>query len=119
MSSISCPRGPTWTLSIRSLAAEGFMERGIDKGLEGFRPERLSAALSIYDALRTEVTLGQYLDVLLAHGERPSEEDALRVDRYKTASYTVQRPIQLGLALAGSPAGSLAAVPAYAVPAGI
>jgi geranylgeranyl diphosphate synthase type I len=85
----------------------------------GFAPARLEAGLAVYDALRSEVTLGQYLDVLLAHSDRPSEEDALRVDRYKTATYTVQRPIQLGLALAGAPAATLEAVPAYAVPAGI
>src|SRR5262249_17242578 len=35
------------------------------------------------------------------------------------ASYTVQRPIQLGLALAGAPDRLLEAVSAYAVPAGI
>jgi geranylgeranyl diphosphate synthase type I len=85
----------------------------------GFPAGRLEAGLEVYNALRTEVTLGQYLDVLLAHGERPTEEDALRVDHYKTASYTVQRPIQLGLALAGAPPETVAAVPAYAVPAGI
>jgi geranylgeranyl diphosphate synthase type I len=85
----------------------------------GFSAARLEAGLAIYHALRTEVTLGQYLDVLLAHGERPTEEDALRVDRYKTATYTVQRPIQLGLALAGAPAEAIDSVPAYAVPAGI
>jgi geranylgeranyl diphosphate synthase type I len=85
----------------------------------GFPPARLRGGLAVYNALRTEVTLGQYLDVLLAHGGRPSEEDALRVDRYKTASYTVQRPIQLGLALAGASPEAIEAVPAYAVPAGI
>jgi geranylgeranyl diphosphate synthase type I len=85
----------------------------------GFTAERLQAALGIYNALRTEVTLGQYLDVLLAHGDRPSEEDALRVNRYKTATYTVQRPIQLGLALAGAAPETIDAVPPFAVPAGI
>jgi geranylgeranyl diphosphate synthase type I len=85
----------------------------------GFTTARLEDGLAVYNALRTEVTLGQYLDVLLAHSERPSEEDALRVDRYKTATYTVQRPIQLGLALAGAPTEAIDAIPAYAVPAGI
>jgi geranylgeranyl diphosphate synthase, type I len=85
----------------------------------GFTAERLQSALGIYNALRTEVTLGQYLDVLLAHGDRPSEEDALRVNRYKTATYTVQRPIQLGLALAGAAREAIDAVPPFAVPAGI
>ncbi|MBJ7597203.1 polyprenyl synthetase family protein [Candidatus Nephthysia bennettiae] len=85
----------------------------------GFSGARLAAGLAVYNALRTEVTLGQYLDVLLAHGDRPTEEGALQVDRYKTATYTVQRPIQLGLALAGAAVEAIDAVPAYAVPAGI
>ncbi|HEY0532991.1 MAG TPA: polyprenyl synthetase family protein [Actinoplanes sp.] len=55
-----------------------------------------------YDRMRVEAVAGQYLDVL---GETAPEtwsvERALLVARYKTASYTVQRPLQLGLALAG------------------
>ncbi|MDY7090895.1 MAG: polyprenyl synthetase family protein [Actinomycetota bacterium] len=55
-----------------------------------------------YDRMRVEAIAGQYLDVL---GEsRPaawSVERALVVARHKTASYTVQRPLQLGLALSG------------------
>ncbi len=85
----------------------------------GFPPERLTRGLVVYNQLRTEVTLGQYLDVLAAHSRRVTEEEALTVNRYKTASYTVQRPIQLGLALAGAPDALLEAVSAYAVPAGI
>ncbi|MGK5680072.1 polyprenyl synthetase family protein [Actinoplanes sp. URMC 104] len=55
-----------------------------------------------YDRMRVEAIAGQYLDVL---GEsRPaawSVERALLVARHKTASYTVQRPLQFGFALAG------------------
>lgn len=85
----------------------------------GFDGERLRAGLVVYQELRTEVTLGQYLDVLGSHSVALTEEDALRVNRYKTASYTVQRPIQVGMALAGAPAAALASVPAYAIPAGV
>jgi geranylgeranyl diphosphate synthase type I len=85
----------------------------------GFPPERLAAGLEVYNLLRTEVTLGQYLDVLAAHSHRVTEEEALTIDRYKTASYTVQRPMQLGLALAGAPAVLMEAVSEYAIPAGI
>jgi len=88
-------------------------------GESGFPPERLRAGYRIYDELRAEVALGQYLDVLASHLERLTEEDALRVSRYKTATYTVQRPIQLGMALGGAPPGLLERVPAYAVPAGV
>jgi geranylgeranyl diphosphate synthase, type I len=85
----------------------------------GFPPERLTPGLSVYNEMRTEVTLGQYLDVLAAHSLRVTEEQALTVNHYKTASYTVQRPIQLGLALAGAPDELVQAMSAYAIPAGI
>jgi geranylgeranyl diphosphate synthase type I len=88
-------------------------------GESGFPPDRLRAGYRIYDELRAEVALGQYLDVLASHLERLTEEDALRVSRYKTATYTVQRPIQLGMALGGAPTELLDRVPAYAVPAGV
>jgi len=85
----------------------------------GFSPDRLAAGLVVYNELRTEVTFGQYLDVLAAHSRRVTEEQALTVNRYKTASYTVQRPIQLGLALAGAPGALIESVSGYAIPAGI
>jgi geranylgeranyl diphosphate synthase type I len=62
----------------------------------------LFAVRAGYDRMRVEALGGQYLDVL---GETAPEswsvERALLVARYKTASYTVQRPLQFGLALAG------------------
>jgi geranylgeranyl diphosphate synthase type I len=88
-------------------------------GEAGFPAERLRAGLAVYNELRSEVTLGQYLDVLAGHLGSLTEEDALRVNRYKTASYTVQRPIQLGMALAGAGADLIARVPSYAIPAGV
>nr|WP_232534395.1 polyprenyl synthetase family protein [Plantactinospora sp. KBS50] len=55
-----------------------------------------------YDQMRVETVAGQYLDVL---GETVvgswSLDRALRVARYKTACYTVQRPLLYGAALAG------------------
>lgn len=62
----------------------------------------LFAVRACYDRMRIEAVAGQYLDVL---GETQpdswSVERALLVARHKTASYTVQRPLQFGLALAG------------------
>ena len=62
----------------------------------------LFAVRAAYDRMRVEAVAGQYLDVL---GEtRPEDwsvERALLVARHKTASYTVQRPLQFGLALTG------------------
>jgi geranylgeranyl diphosphate synthase, type I len=65
-------------------------------------PATLFAVRRGYDRMRIEAVAGQYLDVL---GETAPEswsvERALLVARHKTASYTVQRPLQFGLALAG------------------
>jgi geranylgeranyl diphosphate synthase type I len=62
----------------------------------------LFAVRAGYDRMRIEVVAGQFLDVL---GEADpaawSVDRALQVALYKTASYTVQRPLQFGLALAG------------------
>jgi geranylgeranyl diphosphate synthase type I len=69
----------------------------------------LFAVRACYDRMRIEAVAGQYLDVL---GETQpdawSVERALLVARHKTASYTVQRPLQFGMTLAGpeAPAGA-------------
>ncbi|MFG1867687.1 polyprenyl synthetase family protein [Micromonospora arborensis] len=68
-------------------------------------PARLLEVRRCYDQMRVETVAGQYLDVL---GENDpvswSVDRALRVARYKTASYTVQRPLLFGACLAGVPA---------------
>ena len=61
----------------------------------------LFEARACYDRMRVEAVAGQYLDVLgEAEPNAWSVERALLVARHKTASYTVQRPLQFGLALA-------------------
>ena len=71
----------------------------------------LFAVRACYDHMRVEAIAGQYLDVL---GETEpsvwSVERALLVARHKTASYTVQRPLQFGLALAGAARSDVAEV---------
>jgi geranylgeranyl diphosphate synthase type I len=52
--------------------------------------------------MRTELLGGQYLDVLHQATRDASQAAALRIDRYKTAAYTVERPLHLGAALAGA-----------------
>ncbi|SDG29089.1 geranylgeranyl diphosphate synthase, type I [Sinosporangium album] len=73
-------------------------------------PGRLRTARTLFDQMRTEVIIGQYLDILTQVQERSSIEQALKVVRFKTAKYTVERPLQIGGALAG---GSLELVEAY------
>lgn len=63
----------------------------------------LLAVRACYDRMRVEAVAGQYLDVLgEAEPAAWSIDRALLVARYKTASYTVKRPLQFGAALAGT-----------------
>ena len=93
----------------------------------------LERALPIVEAMRTEVTCGQYLDMVAqAHPLRkrapaigslkPTIElaldDASRVVEYKAARYTVQRPCQIGAALGGGTDELYFALGAYGSPLG-
>ncbi|MGI5335946.1 polyprenyl synthetase family protein [Streptomyces sp. CA-181903] len=80
-------------------------------------PRRLAVVLPLLNAMRTEVMYGQYLD-LLTTGRTPDLATALTVIRYKTAKYTIERPLQLGAALAGATPPLLDACTAYALPLG-
>ncbi|MBO4205335.1 polyprenyl synthetase family protein [Micromonospora echinofusca] len=67
-----------------------------------------------YDQMRIETIAGEYLDVLGEHDAGNwSVDRALRVARYKTASYTVQRPLLFGSALAGAAVPDAPLVAAY------
>ncbi len=57
----------------------------------------------VWAAMRTEMLGGQFLDSWCQASADETIEAALRVNRFKTAAYTVERPLQLGAALAGAP----------------
>jgi len=81
-------------------------------------PAQRTRVLPLIDVMRTEVMYGQYLD-LTAAGTLTSDVDrALAVIRYKTAKYTIERPLHLGAALAGADAELLAALSDFALPLG-
>lgn len=75
-----------------------------------------------FDALRTEVMTGQYLDVLHQAGGFTSPDTpaqaALAVIRWKTVPYTVLRPLRTGAAAMGADDALLADLSAWAVPVG-
>ena len=73
-------------------------------GASGLGAEALERARPYLDLVRTEVTVGQYLDIVAqAAVTDPSSalDRAGRVLEYKSARYTVTRPSQLGAALGG------------------
>ena len=54
----------------------------------------------VWSDIRTEVLGGQYLDIVAEASAAESIASAMAVNTYKTASYTVARPLQLGAAAA-------------------
>ena len=78
----------------------------------------LGRAKAVYDEMRTELMAGQYLDLLEQARGGGSVERAMLVVRYKSAKYTIERPLHLGAALAGAAPDVMAAYTGYGLPLG-
>lgn len=63
----------------------------------------------VWAAIRTEVLGGQYLDIVAESSGAETVASAMTVNIYKTASYTISRPLQLGVAAAANRPEVLAA----------
>jgi len=73
----------------------------------------------VWDELRLEVNMGQYLDLLHTVRGAPTVESARRICTYKTAKYTIERPLHLGATLAGAvDDATRQALSAYGLPLG-
>nr|WP_206441870.1 polyprenyl synthetase family protein [Streptomyces boncukensis] len=84
----------------------------------GLSRDQLARVRPLVDSMRTEVMYGQYLDLLTTGLLTGNVVSALEVIRYKTAKYTVERPLHIGAALAGADATALAVCTAFALPLG-
>jgi geranylgeranyl diphosphate synthase, type I len=84
----------------------------------GMEPDRLLRARPLFDEMRTELMGGQYLDLLEQATGGGSVQRARRVIQFKSARYSVLRPLQLGAVLAGADRSLLAAYEAYGLPLG-
>ncbi|MGI9616868.1 MAG: polyprenyl synthetase family protein [Acidimicrobiales bacterium] len=59
------------------------------------------AARRIWDELRIELNLGQYLDLRAAAAGQLDQQTAEQVSTFKSALYTIVRPLQLGASIDG------------------
>ena len=85
----------------------------------GYAGADLEAAFRVFNTLRVEVTIGQFQDLALGAFGSFDADLALEVNQRKTAGYTVLRPLELGMALAGAEEQLLDDAAAYAQPAGV
>lgn len=65
-------------------------------------PEKLKEeARILWEKVKFEVIHGEGLDVLFSFKEDATEKDIFTVLQYKTAQYTIQKPVEIGATLAG------------------
>ena len=84
----------------------------------GVSPEALSRALVPWYAMKTEVLSGQMLDVLAEASSATDEATPAKVNRFKTAAYTVERPLHIGAALADAGPETVTALREFGVAVG-
>jgi geranylgeranyl diphosphate synthase type I len=84
----------------------------------GFEPARVLDALGQLDTTRSEVIAGQFLDVSVQARRASDVDTAMTVLRYKSAKYSVERPLHIGAALAGGSPEVFAALSDFGLPLG-
>lgn len=93
-------------------AEDMFLDSGISQAA-------IQRAREPWREMRTEVIGGQLLDVSLEAAAIESVELSDSVNRFKTAAYTIERPLHLGAAIAGAPQSLVEAFRGYGRDIGI
>jgi geranylgeranyl diphosphate synthase type I len=65
----------------------------------GLPSDRILRALRYFDLTRSEVVLGQFLDISAQARGANDVDTAMKVVRYKSAKYSIERPLHVGAAL--------------------
>jgi geranylgeranyl diphosphate synthase type I len=79
-----------------------------DDAVSGLAPVHRRAVSRRFQSMRVEVISGQLLELRAQAERRYDAATAGQIRRYKTSAYTVERPVELGLGLAGSAASGTA-----------
>lgn len=92
--------------------------------LTSVQPDQAKTARNHFNRMRSEVAIGQYLDVLEEQlgalmPEAEQLERATRVLVYKSAKYSVEAPLLIGTALAGGSEQQEANIREYGLPVGV
>jgi geranylgeranyl diphosphate synthase type I len=66
----------------------------------GLDSAQMHSVLPVHDEMRVELMAGQFLDIHEQTQKNTSVERSLTIARYKSGKYTIERPLQLGAAVA-------------------
>jgi geranylgeranyl diphosphate synthase type I len=103
----------------------GWSDELLDDGLARLTSREASgAARAEFNRMRTEVTVGQYLDILEERAWRnfPDSDHIKRAHRvivYKSAKYSVEAPLLIGASAGAGTLAQLAALREFGLPLGI
>jgi geranylgeranyl diphosphate synthase type I len=84
----------------------------------GIKDYELINVLPFYDEMRVELMAGQYLDVFEQSLATQSIDRSMKVARYKSGKYTIERPLHFGGSLGGASKGLLETFTNYGIPLG-
>jgi len=84
----------------------------------GLSPERVIDALGYFDLTRSEVVTGQFLDVSAQARGAADVDTAMTVLRFKSAKYSIERPLHIGASLAGASPEQIGQLSRFGLPLG-
>ena len=84
----------------------------------GLPADRVLDALGYFDRTRSEVVTGQFLDVSAQARGSADVDTAMTVLRYKSAKYSIERPLHIGAALGGASPAVIEQLTRFGLPLG-
>jgi geranylgeranyl diphosphate synthase type I len=85
----------------------------------GLSPEQYARMIPLYNEMRVELMAGQFLDIHEQTQKETSTDRSMKIARYKSGKYTIERPLHLGAAMSVKPIDEIfTALSAYGLPLG-
>ncbi|CAN2191213.1 IspA Geranylgeranyl pyrophosphate synthase [Candidatus Nanopelagicaceae bacterium] len=84
----------------------------------GLTTEQFARVLPFYNEMRVELMAGQFLDIHEQTQKDTSVGRSMKIARYKSGKYTIERPLHLGAAMTSSSKEVTDALSAYGLPLG-
>ena len=84
----------------------------------GLTTAQFTALLPYYNEMRVELMAGQFLDIHEQTQKATSVDRSMKIARYKSGKYTIERPLHLGAAMTSASSEIFTALSAYGLPLG-